>query len=427
LPKTNSNMKIVLINTSSKIGGAAIACRRLLVALNKSGHETKMLIRESENGINIVSTTTGKVKKWINFYRFASERFLFFLREKSKSVRFLFSIANVGENISKHILLRTSNIIHLHWINQGFISLQGINKILKLNKPVVWTLHDMWSFTGGCHHSGDCNRFKESCGNCPFLKSPSNRDLSNRIWKRKSRLLLSGNLTIVTCSKWLQEKAKESSLFRNVRVESIPNPIDTDVFIPKDKIVCKAEFNLQQNKKYLLFSAVNVRNYYKGFTFFRDALKILADKYPSLKNEVDVVVLGRTSEELLNEMPLKCIVINSISDESKMASLYNLVDFYVTSSLQENLPNTIMESFACGTPVIAFNVGGIPEMVDHLQNGYLAEYKSADDLAKGIYWGLYEAHHDQLSSNARDKVMACYSEEVVAETYISLYKELIRK
>lgn len=418
-------MRVILINTSSKKGGAAIACRRLLKALNKNGTPTTMLVRDEAIAENMISTTHSKFKKWLNFYRFAYERFLFFIREKSKAVRFLFSIANVGEGIHKRKEIKQADIVHFHWINEGFISITGIRKIFKQKKPVVWTLHDMWSFTGGCHHSGECNRFKESCGECPFLKRPSAHDLSYRILQKKKKAFAQANLTVVTCSQWLAGKARESALFASINVVSIPNPIDTNVFKPLNKSEARKSFGLDENKKYLLFGAVNVKNYFKGFTFFRDALKVLIESNPELSSQLEIVILGRSDEEILREVPFTCNVIGSINEESKMCQLYNAVDWFVTSSLQENLPNTIMESFACGTPVVAFNVGGIPEMVEHKQNGYLATYKSIDDLSNGIRWAIYEANHSQLSENARKKVLDCYSEDVVAEKYNNLYKSLL--
>lgn len=418
-------MKIVLVSKSSRIGGAAIACRRLLVALNKNGQDAKMLIQDMEKGDSIISMTNSKMKKYMNFYRFAYERFLFFVRERSKSVRFLFSLANTGENIHNHMVLKDSDIVHLHWFNQGYISLKGLKKVFQSGKPVVWTLHDMWAFTGGCHHSGTCTRYIGQCGECPFLKKPSKYDLSYRIFERKKKVFDNAPLTVVTCSNWLAEKARVSTLFKNVQVLSIPNPIDTNLFRPTDKLVAKRSFNLKKDKKYLLFGAVNVNNYFKGFTYFRDALTGLVRERPDLVNELEVIILGRSSSAILKEIPLKYFVIEAIKEESRMCELYNAVDWFVTSSLQENLPNTIMESFACGTPVIAFNVGGIPEMVEHKINGYLVEYKSIEDLEKAIIWALESADYNLLAVNARNKVLTTYEEAIVSSQYISLYGRLL--
>ena len=351
---------------------------------------------------------------------------MFFIREKSKSVRFLFSIANTGEDISKHDLIKNSDIVHLHWINQGFLSLKSLKKIFKLNKPVVWTLHDMWAFTGGCHHSGSCEKYKTSCRNCPFLRFPWRNDLSHRLWKHKIKINKKADLTIVTCSEWLKKSAIESSILAGKKIISIPNPINTNIFVPTDKLSARKKFDLQENKKYLMFGAVNVNNYFKGFTYFKEALKLLVEQEPDMKNKIELVILGRSTPEVLKELPFKCTIIKKIDDEDTMCQLYNAVDVYVTPSLQENLPNTIMESFACGTPVVAFNIGGIPEMVDHKQNGYLAEYLSSNDLANGIRWTLFEANTEMLSKNARNKVLENYSEEIVANKYIGLYHELLK-
>ena len=182
-------MKVVIVNTSDTIGGAAIAARRLTIALNKHGLQATMLVQEKKTSLPFVrSTTHGKVKKWLNFYRFAYERFWFYVREKSKAVRFLFAIGNTGEGIASQNDIKESDIVHLHWINNGFLSLHSLKQLFNRKKPVVWTLHDMWAFTGGCYHSGECNGFQTKCGNCPFLRNPWKHDLSNRVWKRKLRL-----------------------------------------------------------------------------------------------------------------------------------------------------------------------------------------------------------------------------------------------
>jgi glycosyltransferase involved in cell wall biosynthesis len=421
-------VKITIINTSDCIGGAAIAARRLVLALRKFNIPATMLVREKGTRLDfVISTTNSPVKRWLNFYCFASERFLFFIREKSKSVRFLFSLANTGEDVSKHLSVTNADILHLHWINQGFLSLRSIKKISKLQKPVVWTLHDMWPFTGGCHHSGDCNRYKVSCGNCPFLKFPSENDLSNKVWRKKNITFGKISPAIVTCSEWLKNKAIESSLFSKFYISAIPNPINTEVFRPFSKSDMKEKFGFVEQRKYLLFSAVNVNNHFKGFSFFIDALNILFEKENPLRDALKIVILGRSSEQTLKQLPFNYIVMHNIENENEMCELYNAVDVYITSSLQENLPNTIMESFACGTPVVAFNIGGIPEMIEHKQNGYLAGYRSASDLANGLKWILYEADYNVLSMNARNKAVMCYSEKVVAEKYAALYNELLKK
>ncbi|MDP4228580.1 MAG: glycosyltransferase family 4 protein, partial [Bacteroidota bacterium] len=319
------------------------------------------------------------------------------------------------------------DIIHFHWINQGYLSLKSISRILSLKKPVVWTMHDMWTFTGGCHHAGSCTAYKTMCSNCPFLKHPREYDLSTRLWLKKYNIWGKGDITFVACSQWLAGCAKSSGLLRNCRVEAIPNPIETDIFKPLDKSKLKLNVQLKEGQFIILFGAVKVSSYFKGFTFFRDALNLLKQNHPEIIEKIVIGVFGMVSEELLDSLPFKSINFSVVSDKKQMAEIYSLSDVYVTSSLQENLPNTIMESFSCGTPAVAFNVGGIPEMIDHMENGYLAEYMSADDLARGIYWTLFEADRKKLSENARKKAVENYSEAVVAKRYTALYEDILKK
>ncbi len=420
-------MRVLLVNTSANTGGAAIACKRLLVALNKTtGVEATLLVRDPDNQKWVVSTTHSPIKRILNFFRFASERLIFLFFERSKAVRFLFSIANTGEDISKHPLVQQADIIHLHWVNGGFLSLKSVAKLFKTKKPIVWTLHDMWLFTGGCHHSGDCNKYTQYCGYCPFLKFPFKYDLSFIIHRNKKNIFQHVNqFHVITCSNWLRLKAAESSLLKGFKIDTIANPINTDVFKPIDFVTCRQQLHLPLQKKYILFAAVNVTNRFKGYHEFLKSLELLNNKYPHLKNVLEILVAGRVKDaNAFTNLPFPYRLLGSLTEE-KMIVLYNAIDIYVTSSLQENLPNTIMEAMACGKPVVAFQVGGIPEMVNHLQNGYLAEYKNFDDLAKGIYWALFEADYSILSKNAREKVINHYSEQNIALQYYALYRNMI--
>lgn len=420
-------MKVLLVNKSDSVGGAAIACIRLLHALVKNDVEAKALVQEKRgDDPNISCTTRSAWKRLLNFWRFVRERLLFLPYEKSKEIRFLFSPANTGENIKNHALAREADIIHFHWINQGYLSLKSISRILSLKKPVVWTMHDMWTFTGGCHHSGSCKAYKTRCSNCPFLKHPRKYDLSTKLWWKKYNIWGKGNITFVACSQWLAGCAKSSGLLGNCRVEAIPNPIETGIFKPLDKSELKLNVQLKEGEFIILFGAVKVSSYFKGFSFFRDALNLLKQNHPEISEKIVIGVFGMVSEELLDSLPFKNINFSVVSDKKQMAEIYSLSDVYVTSSLQENLPNTIMESFSCGTPAVAFNVGGIPEMIDHMENGYLAEYMSADDLAHGIYWTLFEADRVKLSENARKKAVDNYSEAVVAKRYTALYEDILK-
>ena len=205
--------KITLINKSDSQGGAAVAALRLFKALQKNKVSVSMLVQE-KNKVeeNVFSTGNSKFKRLRNFINFVIERIHFLFYEKSEKTRYSYSTAISGQDISEYSQLKNADIIHLHWFNQGFLSLRSLKQIIELNKPVVWTLHDMWAFTGGCHYSGDCKCFETECNNCQFLKKPKNKDLSTRIQLKKEALYKNSNITFVTCSEWLAKEAKKITL-----------------------------------------------------------------------------------------------------------------------------------------------------------------------------------------------------------------------
>jgi len=418
-------LKILLINTSDTVGGAAIAARRLLHALVNEKIDAHLLVQEKRSKDELIySTTHSKVKKQINFLRFAIERFLFFLREKDKSVRFSFSIANTGEDISKNQLVKEADIIHLHWINGGFLSLSSLKNLLNLNKPIVWTFHDMWAFTGGCHYAGNCENFKTQCFNCPYLKNPHKKDLSFRIWKRKYKIFENKNIHIVTCSNWLQRITSQSMLLKENKIISIQNPIDTTIYKPLNKIDSRKKLGITTDKKLILFGAMNVNDKRKGSVYLLEALKSISKNNPELKDKIVLVVFGKNKTPL--ETDFEMINLNFINNEENIVTIYNACDVFVTPSIEDNLPNTIVESHACGVPVVAFNTTGMTEMISHQVNGYLSSNKSPEDLAKGIIWILFNSDYNSLSEQARKKAIDFYSPRVSAEKYIHLYKSLLK-
>ncbi|MDZ7897004.1 MAG: glycosyltransferase family 4 protein [Arcicella sp.] len=423
-------MKILLLNTDDFTGGAAIACRRLLKALRTHiDVEAKMLVQESKSGQEgVCQLNNSWFEKKKAFLRFVSERLFFLFHEKSKTVRFAFNPAKFGIDITDNQSFKESDIIHLHWTNFGFLSIDSLQKIFQTNKPVVWTLHDMWAFTGGCHHSGECENYQKSCGNCVrYLKNPSEDDLSFQVWTEKFKAFQGANLTVITCSEWLRDRARKSSLFQNIRVEAIPNPIDVEIFRPIDKQGARKKLGFDPKKQYILFAAMRVDAVGKGFIYFKSALDIFYQQLKSNKSdltEIELLIFGQAQVADFESLPFKVNILGHLSDIEKIALAYSAASVFVIPSLAENLPNTIMESMACGTPVVGFEVGGIPEMIDHKLNGYLAKYKSAEDLAKGIQYVLQESDYQALCDNSRQKVLDNYSEEVVAEKYRKIYKAM---
>jgi len=405
-------MKVLIISKSDRTGGAAVAAFRLMQALRKTGIDAQMLVSEKLTDSEFVhSTNTSWFEKQINFLRFCYERWVIFVHNRfSRTNLFAVSIANTGKDISRHPLVQEADIIHLHWINQGFLSINDIEKLTRLNKPIFWTMHDMWACTGICHHARECENFQASCGNCFFLQRPSANDLSHRVFLKKQKLMQHGNIQLIAVSSWLQNRALKSSILKNCTILNVPNPIDTDFYKPQDKISSRQTINLPLGKKLILFAACNISNKRKGIDYFISACRLLA----LTPDRPEVMLLGgKIDERLLQAIPLKTHILGYINNAETIRAAYSAADVYVTSSLEENLPNTIMEAMACGTPCVGFTIGGIPEMIDHKENGYVAEYENAEDLADGIKYCI--ENQDVLSKKAREKVLANYSEAVVAE------------
>lgn len=408
-------MKVLFICTNDIRGGAAIAASRLLHTMRGTGYEASMAVR-TKSGTDRMVFTAGNKK--INALRFYSERGIIYLYNRlSRKNLFDVSIANTGIPVTKLPEFKEADIIHLHWVNQGMLSVKEIKQILASGKKVIWTMHDMWPFTGICHHAGDCTAYTIGCGHCPYLMRPSRNDLSNRVFNRKQSAYATDNLTFIACSNWLKELAEKSPLTKGHQVLSIPNPIDTEMYRPMDKIEIRNKLNLPSDKKIILFAAVKASDKRKGMDYLVEVSKQMAHR----SGELLFLIAGSGGEEIQKELALPTRSMGYVSPQ-QMPELYNAVDLFVTPSLYENLPNTIMEAMACGIPCVGFQTGGIPEMISHGENGYVAKYKDAADLAKGMVWALQDELYTTLSANARNKVLQAYSQEKVALQYKEIYE-----
>ena len=415
-------MRVLIVNTSENTGGAAVAANRLKEALNNNGIKAKMLVRDKESDDITVAQLN---KSWHQKWDFLWERLVIYMRLHFKRDNlFLIDIANAGTDITKTREFKEADVIHLSWINQGMLSLKGIRKILESNKPVVWTMHDLWPASSICHYARNCRNYEKQCGNCPLLPgNGSSNDLSARIWRKKRKILERNSILFVTCSRWLADKAKKSGLLSGQKVISIPNPIDSRAFTKENREEARLYAGLPEGKKLILFVSQRVTDKRKGMDYFITAINKMVEAHPEMKDNCGIAILGGKAEELADKLPLPSYPLGYVSEEKKIASIYNSVDLFVLPSLEDNLPNTIMEAMACGVPCVGFNTGGIPEMIDHLKNGYVAEYKSSDDLARGIHWVLSEADHQSLSNEAMKKVNQCYSQYAVAMKYIEAYNQ----
>ncbi len=400
-------MKVLLLNTYTQ-GGAGIASGRLLAALQAEGTDAASL-HAAETG-----------SRW----PFYAERLAFLPHERDKRVRFSFSLANFGKDLRQHPLVQAADILHLHWINQGFLSLQNIAQLARLGKPMVWTLHDLWAFTGGCHiHT--CDHFQQACGHCPYLRRPGPRDLSHRIWAAKKRWF-PADIHFVTCSEWLRGMALSSSLLADYPITTIPNPINTHVFQPitgTERNAFRQEQGIAPGARVVLFVAMTISEPHKGFRFLQAALQQLKANQTNLL--LEIMVIGKPDPESLAALPYPVHALGLVQDQAQLARIYAAADVFVTPTLADNLPNTVMESLSCGTPVAGFRTGGVPEMVEHLGNGYIAPQGDSAALAEGIRWILSgEKPMDELRRAARLKVEKDYANTVVATQYLDLYQAL---
>lgn len=419
-------MKVVHINKADTGGGAAVAMCRIHAALRKEGVDSAVLVQQTKSGApNAFSTSDTIIERGRDFANFVAERLRILPHEKISSMRFNFSIASDGRDVSSFPIVRDADVIHLHWVNQGFLSMESLQSLAALGKPIVWTLHDMWPFTGGCHYAGTCLEFNEHCGFCPFLRDPAKDDLSARLFRLKRVTYQAMNLTVVACSQWLSTLASSSSLFHGRTSLAIPNPIDTDVFRPLDKAQCRRELGLPLDKKLILFGAAKVSDVRKGYRYLVEALGIIANSFPSVASHTELVIFGQADKQMTDlGASFNIHSMNFVSSTEKLVKLYNAADAFVLPSLQDNLPNTVVESLACGTPVVGFRNCGIPEMVVHGKTGYLAEPKNSLSLANGIYATMFfdpDKKRGEVVQHAKD----LFGEHATAQKYIDVYNNAI--
>ncbi len=413
-------MKVCLLSNSDGRGGAYAAAYRLHQGLRSSGLDSTMLVgKKSRDDFTVVSSNSKLAKIWRNFAPSLDALPKFFYTQRENTP---YSIQWLPDQIASQVAQINPDIINLHWINAGYLQ---IETIAKFNKPIVWSLHDMWPFTGGCHYNQDCDRYTNSCGSCPQLHSTSNWDLSHWVWQRKAKALKNLNLTIVALSHWLAKCASASSLFQDLPVKVIPNGIDTTKYKPIEQKLARKLLDLPDNKQLVLFGAINATSATrKGFHLLQPSLQYLSQS--GWQEKLEVVIFGASEPINPPNLGFKCHYLGRLNDDISIVLAYCAADVMVVPSIQDNLPNTVMEAIACGIPCVAFNIGGIPDMIEHQHNGYLARPFEEEDLAAGIAWILEDKERWQgLSSRAREKVEREFTPSTQASAYLKLYNQLL--
>lgn len=389
-------MNVLLVSTSEQSGGGAIAARRLMDALNQNGAKATLLVRDRQTDHPAVRRVGSKLPKLLE--RIAVLPHIGFRRNRL----WLADIACTGIDITQTREFRQADVVHLHWVCQGMLSLGGIERIMQSGKRVVWTLHDEWPYLGVCHYRGSCT--EKECRHCPIMSG----SLPYYIYTRKRAMYLRWKPTFVGCSQWITDQARLA--LPALPIHHINNCIPSALFHPVDMQQAKHELGLPEGKRVLLFCSQKVSDERKGIAYLCDALRRLP------AHGLHLVVVGKDSESIPLPQGIGITRLGSVP-EHEMPRLYSAADAFLTPSLQDNLPNTIAEAMSCGTPCVGFRTGGIPEMIDHGENGYTARYRDADDLAEGI---RYVLGHD-LRAAARRKAATAYDEADVARKYLQLY------
>ena len=416
-------MKVLHLSTHDISGGAARAAYRLHKGLQEIGLDSRMLVQEKSSSDKTVIAPKIRLSQGIAKTKLTFETLpLKLYRQRSQST---FFCQWLPDRIIPQVAQINPDIINLHWISAAFMQIESI---AKLRQPLVWTLHDMWVFTGGCHVARDCQRYTQSCGSCPQLNSSNDWDLSRWVYKRKAKAWNNSNLTHLTLiapSTWIAECAQSSSLFKNSRVEVIPHGLNTQKYRPISQSLAREILNLPQDKKLILFGALEAtsdRN--KGFHLLQPALQKLSQS--AWKDNTELVIFGASQPENPPELGFKTHYLGHLYDDMSLAAVYSAADVMLVPSLQESFGQTASESLACGTPVVAFNATGLKDIVSHQKCGYLAKPYDVNDFAQGITWVLENTQrHEKLSFSAREKAEREFNLELQAKRYSRLFEEMI--
>ncbi len=425
-------MKIVHLCTQD-YGGAGKAAYRLNLGLNAIGVDSKMIVLGKRSGnftVKVLPDTNqdsafncldvemheSKILQ-AQWNRWASILSAYPNRPKGLE---LFSDTSAFTKLANCVEIKEADIINMHWV-AGIVDYKKMKEAFG-DKQIVWTLHDMNAFTGGCHYADDCIKYKSNCENCPQLGALHVDDISQRIWTLKKNVYSNLNINVVTPSKWLANCAKSSRLFSTRKVDVIPYGFPLDNFKPYDTAELRIRHGINSDTKLVLFGAESVTNQRKGFIYL---LKALEKIEINSDQKIKLGIFGNLPEEINITSRFETIRFGSVNDEVEIAKIYSVADVFVIPSLEDNLPNTVVESMACGTPVVGFNIGGVPDMVTHLKTGYLAHEKDINDLAAGIKTVLFELDSNELSNNCLKNAKQNYSLTLQAKRYVNLYEELL--
>lgn len=403
-------MKVVHLSTTD-YGGAYTAAVRISESMQRCGIDSQILIRTkiyddtvgTEVFVNNVQKFISKAKNFINLL----------LSEGDIVSDYL------GTDISKHPLVQAADVIILHWVN-SFVSYKNIEQLVGVEKPVIWVLHDMWLLTGGCHYDKYCGKYNVACSDCQYVKTNWKKKLVSHNYNVKKDILAKLKPTLVMPSNWLCECAKRSYITKDLKKFVIPNPINEKEFYNNSyRELFLKYFNLQSSTGIILFGAMHATiNPYKGFRYLKEALQG-AGKKPWV-----LVVFGNDNLELEKKIgEISVIYLGMVNQNEKLSKIYNVADVFVAPSTQENYANSVLEAMSCGVPTVAFDVGGMGDLILHKETGYLAKYENTVELLMGIEYCI--ENRDRLSKKALEERKRYNSMSVVGEKYYQLCKSAL--
>jgi glycosyltransferase involved in cell wall biosynthesis len=399
-----------LQKSSDSAGRAALRLHNALLEANvnsviltlRSGINDSEKIIQIGRKSKIIAWVSNKLQSWItrnNYKQFG-----------------MYSYPLLGTNISKNVHIKNADVIYLHWVQGGFLSLSNIEQLARLGKPIIFFMHDMWDLTGGCHYSFTCDKFKINCNHCQMFPENKFIDFPRLQFDRKLKLYSKfNNLHFVSPSEWLYNCAKDAFVTKNKPVFYIPNIINTDTFKPTDKKLARNILNIDPNEIVIAFGATSVDNPYKGWTYLKKALEILKKNYSS--DNISILVFGSGyNKSVADGIPFKVRFMGFLADEYSTCLVYNAADVFIAPSLAETFGYVILESLACGTPVVGFEVGGIPDLIKHKVNGYLARYKDSEDLANGI--------RECLDKKIKGSMLPIFEKDRIIKSHIDLINRI---
>ena len=410
-------MKIIHINCSDDSGGAAIASRRLCESMISNGIDSKLVVLKKKKDCSYIRGIGGGIK---HFFHRIIERVIYKLEKYIDPVA-SYSLMVNGRDFWNTKDIKEADIIFIHWVNAGTLSINGIKKILELSKPTYLYMHDMFYITGGCHHSFGCSNYEDSCSNCKitkkklFIDGLSKKQLNYKInsWAGYA------NLNFIAPSSWLANLAKKSSLAKRHNVYWIPNVIDTNIYKPTARN--PELYGLDNDKFTILFGNASFDSPYKGIRYIVECLHKLDP------NKFQCIIIGRDINNVFKDLPIKTAFTGYLHGDMELVQAYNSCDAMIISSIAENYPNVVLEAMACGKPCIGFNIGGIPDLIIHKVTGLIASEISSDQLLNSILY-LYNNTklYEEMRNNCRQLVIENNSYSCINKIYGSIFKKAIQ-